>query len=87
MNYDFSKNAPSNEMGATGSFPVVLSDTSFADGVSIRGVTINGSGTIHWKDKFGVLQTTNVLPIGDYALHGCTAILLATTATAITAWY
>lgn len=83
---NFRTGLPIVTMPSTGSFVVIPSDTSFPDGAMIRQITINGPGTVTWKDEKGVLQVTNTLPAGTYTMMA-TAIMLATTATGITGWY
>lgn len=87
MRHDFTKNAPSNEMGATGSFALTPANVAFADGAKIRAITINGPGVIAWRDIYGVDQITRTLPVGTYPLEATAILSTGTTATEITGWY
>lgn len=74
-------------MSATGSFVVTPADAAFAGGDVIRAITINVAGTVRWLDTAGVVQNTDVLPIGTHLMSATGIHATGTTATGITGWY
>jgi hypothetical protein len=69
---------------AVGSMIITPSDTDFLSR-PIRGVTINGGGTIRYIFK-GVVNVTSVLPEGTYSFRADQITSTGTTATQITGW-
>jgi len=74
-------------MAATGSSVVTPTDALLSAGIIIRAITIANPGTVRWLDTDLVIQNTDVLPAGTYAMQARGIYATGTTATGITAWF